>query len=346
MWSKNFPAGRHTLRRSLATDWGYAYIIQLKPGEPEDPFTQPCHEDAYPWFETIKPKAAEQPRPVANVTANGTIAVPTMDGDEIAVAGATAFVQLPEYQLSASAFLQQQQQQPKSLRVTAEAPMSRIPLMDGATSPGYPMRRVCKCKDGYRGDGVISCNPVDACKRDHGGCASSASCESTGPNTTRCICPRGFNGVDGTVCTKNQPCQNAGACAVNALCFDEGDGIHKTCACPSGFTGDGTATGSGCADINPCLTANGGCDGNARCHKTGRGQRECVCKPGYNATARDGFKGVVCDKVDHCSLSGAPKCDINALCLSEWPGFLGFLGVAVVCLLLPLSCFIVCCICF
>jgi hypothetical protein len=300
MWSKHFPAGHHTLRRSLATEWGYAYIIQLKPGEPEDPFTTACHEDGYPWFETIKPVVLKKKAAPSNTT-NLTKAA-----KNATAASAVAFLEVPPANKTV----------PK-LSVMAEAPILRIPLMDGVTTPGYPMRRICKCKDGYRGDGVIACNPVDGCKRNHGGCASSATCESIGPNVTKCTCPRGFNG-DGTVCIKNKPCRNKGACAVNAQCFDEGDGIHKTCACPAGFTGDGTVTGSGCTDVNPCITANGGCDSNARCHKTGRGQRECICKPGFNATVRDGFKGVTCDPIDHCNPATPVQfCDINARCFSE-----------------------------
>ncbi|MBL8939151.1 MAG: hypothetical protein JNM69_31600, partial [Archangium sp.] len=72
-----------------------------------------------------------------------------------------------------------------------------------------------------------------------------------------------------------------GGCDANATCSNTPG--SRTCACNSGFTGNGTT----CADVNECLTGNGGCSTNATCTNT-PGSRTCACNAGY------GGNGITC----------------------------------------------------
>ena len=65
----------------------------------------------------------------------------------------------------------------------------------------------------------------------------------------------------------------------DAVCTDtEGD---FTCACQSGFTGDGLS----CTNIDECAENLHACDANATCSDTAGGY-ECTCNAGYGG---DGF---------------------------------------------------------
>ncbi|XP_067652542.1 fibrillin-2-like [Haliotis asinina] len=59
-------------------------------------------------------------------------------------------------------------------------------------------------------------------------------------------------------------------------------------------------------DVNECLTANGGCDSNARCDNT-IGSFTCTCNNGYSG---DGFN---CTDVNECTINNG-GCDSNARC--------------------------------
>ena len=58
-----------------------------------------------------------------------------------------------------------------------------------------------------------------------------------------------------------------------------------TCACASGYTGDGTA----CTDIDECTAETDNCDANAACTNTAGGFT-CACNSGYTGS------GTVCTR--------------------------------------------------
>ncbi|KAB1270060.1 Stabilin-2 [Camelus dromedarius] len=69
------------------------------------------------------------------------------------------------------------------------------------TTPG---RRVCVCKAGYAGDGIM-CREINPCLENNGGCHKYAECTQTGPNQAICNCLLKYTG-DGKVCTLIDVC--------------------------------------------------------------------------------------------------------------------------------------------
>ena len=97
----------------------------------------------------------------------------------------------------------------------------------------------------------------------------------------------------------------ADACDADATCTNS-TGSYS-CACNSGFKGDGKV----CDDINECLVDNGGCDKNAKCTNA-PGSSSCACAPFWSGD------GKTCTDVDECAkdnggcgLPGAYSCKNN-----------------------------------
>ncbi|XP_068611107.1 stabilin-2 [Brachionichthys hirsutus] len=129
----------------------------------------------------------------------------------------------------------------------------------------------CLCAAGFQGNGT-SCQAVDACASDNGGCSLDAVCKRTRPGRRDCVCNRGYSG-DGLVCVEINPCvEGNGGCHDNAACVHVGPN-KTTCACRDGFHGDGQT----CTVVNLCLKRNGGCHDYARCNTTAPGVRTCTC---------------------------------------------------------------------
>ncbi|KAJ6658971.1 hypothetical protein lerEdw1_019608 [Lerista edwardsae] len=78
------------------------------------------------------------------------------------------------------------------------------------TTPG---NRVCVCKAGYTGDGIV-CLEINPCLTNNGGCDKKAECSHVGPN------------------------QNNGGCGKYAFCNDT-EQTERTCTCKSNYIGDG-----------------------------------------------------------------------------------------------------------
>ncbi len=75
-----------------------------------------------------------------------------------------------------------------------------------------------------------------------------------------------------------------------------GEGVQRLSgtACPTGYQGGP----GGCAEIDECLVANGGCSPDATCTNT-PGSFSCACRPGFSGD------GGVCADIDECaSLNG------------------------------------------
>ncbi|KAF7240662.1 Stabilin-2 [Varanus komodoensis] len=102
------------------------------------------------------------------------------------------------------------------------------------TTPG---NRVCVCKAGYTGDGIV-CFQINPCLQNNGGCDKNAECAHTGPNQAACNCMKRYSG-DGKTCTYISQCSiNNGGCADYAICNDT-ENSERTCTCRPSYVGDG-----------------------------------------------------------------------------------------------------------
>ncbi|KAH0516419.1 Stabilin-2 [Microtus ochrogaster] len=102
------------------------------------------------------------------------------------------------------------------------------------TTPGS---RVCVCKAGYTGDGIV-CLEINPCLENNGGCDRNAECTQTGPNQAVCNCLPKFTG-DGKACTLINVClTNNGGCSPFATCTHTGQD-QRICTCKQNYTGDG-----------------------------------------------------------------------------------------------------------
>ncbi|KAG8514099.1 Stabilin-2, partial [Galemys pyrenaicus] len=102
------------------------------------------------------------------------------------------------------------------------------------TTPGS---RVCVCRAGYAGDGIV-CLEINPCLENNGGCHQHAECTHTGPNQAVCNCLPKYTG-DGKACTLINIClTNNGGCSEFAICNHTGLD-ERTCTCKPNYVGDG-----------------------------------------------------------------------------------------------------------
>ena len=162
------------------------------------------------------------------------------------------------------------------------------------------------CPAGYvdtNGDGTL-CSDINECDTSNGGCAQNCFNET---GSFYCTCEAGYVlNVDGLGCDDLNECEtDDNNCDANALCTNVPDGGGFSCACNSGWTGEGTV----CTDLNECTTDNNNCDViNATCTNVlDGGGFTCTCNSGWTGD------GTVCTDLNECT-TGDNNCDVNALC--------------------------------
>lgn len=138
---------------------------------------------------------------------------------------------------------------------------------------------------------INECTSGNPCNEDSG---TGNACVNATPRYN-CTCTTGWvlqnDGSFMETCTNVNECATPGICGVGS-CFDN-PGSYS-CACPSGYTFNGTT----CADINECSPA--GVCGVGSCTNS-PGSYSCTCPGGYT------FNGVTCEVNNACN-AGTDNC--------------------------------------
>jgi len=147
----------------------------------------------------------------------------------------------------------------------------------------------------------LSCTATDVCTAGactgHGNACGSNSTGCTEGTPKVCTCTAPFVNSAGQCVPATNEC-NAAPCVANASCQDPSSAANDyVCTCPSGFSGDGKKTGTGCTNIddcggNPCGAGLGTCVDGVNSHT-------CSCNAGY------------------VEVSGACVCDMNGTFASQ-----------------------------
>lgn len=190
------------------------------------------------------------------------------------------------------------------------------PCGDNATCVNTPGTFECSCISGYLGDG-ITCVDVNECDTNNGGCDALTTCTNT-PGTRICgACPSGYAGNGDEGCMDIDECtSDTDDCDSNPVAICSNTPGAFTCACPSGYEGDGHGS-SGCVDINECASGNGGCDTSpmVTCTNTEGGRTCGPCPSGYTG---NGIGANGCQDINECATSNG-GCDAAATCMNT-PG--------------------------
>jgi len=194
---------------------------------------------------------------------------------------------------------------------------------------------ICRCEDGFEGDGWKTCDDINECAVDRP-CHENAKCINS-PGSYKCQCQSGFTG-DGV-----KKCEQFSLCSISqifipchplAICYGRGSLGIPFCECRDGFKGDGREE---CLDVNECLEYNGGCDhecvntvGNFKCkcfegyqlapnkkacldidecrENNGGCEHICINEPGsYQCSCPEGYRlaedGKSCEDIDECAVN-------------------------------------------
>jgi len=181
-----------------------------------------------------------------------------------------------------------------------------------AVCMNLPGSFVCQCKEGYTGDGVVSCTDIDDCSI--GAKCFAGKCVDLGPSDFRCVCNQGYEDrlcdLDINECaafTHNCTPYDPKTGTERALCKNT-PGSFK-CKCRPGFAGDGIGP-EGCDDIDDCGSAP--CE-NGTCQDLGVQTYGCTCDYGWKDTNCD-------HDVNEC-IDGAHDCHPEGKCVNTPGGF-------------------------
>lgn len=150
------------------------------------------------------------------------------------------------------------------------------------------------------GNGVIEIAEIcdDSNTTGWDGCAADCSAVESG---YECL-------VEGAACTDINECGlGTDNCHIDATCSNTPGSF--SCACDSGFTGDGVTT---CDDIDECGLGTDNCSVDATCSNT-IGAFACTCNFGFTGD------GATCTDIDECASPMTNNCDSNATCTND-PG--------------------------
>lgn len=178
-----------------------------------------------------------------------------------------------------------------------------VPLAECMDAPGTSAVFTCACPSGYAGNGRSSgtrCTNINECAADPcgpnddgsgpngNGCRERALSAWTAPGYD-CSCAAGY-ATNGTTCVVATECITGAAdCVSIATCLDPTPAVGDfTCTCPTGYAGDGRASGSGCTDIDECASGADVCGPNEVCVNNVGTPNDCVCAPGYRRATPDG----------------------------------------------------------
>ncbi len=189
-------------------------------------------------------------------------------------------------------------------------------VTSGATTSAGTKFVTCTVSDGQAraSDAPIALTVVAVCGdgRVEGteGCDDDDLDNGDGCNAV-CVVESGWDcaGTAPSVCTDIDECATeADDCVALAACNDTDGGF--TCACPTGYAGDGEASGTGCTDIDECAAETDDCVALAACNDTD-GDYTCVCPAGYAGDGEAGGTG--CTDIDECAAE-TDDCVAGATC--------------------------------
>ncbi|KAG5831344.1 hypothetical protein ANANG_G00302770 [Anguilla anguilla] len=170
---------------------------------------------------------------------------------------------------------------------------------DGASCVNSAGSYRCDCGSGFIFN-ASKCQDLDECAAGH--CSPYATCANF-PGSFTCQCRRGYEG-NGISCVDLDECKLAQQCHASAVCVNLPGSYN--CTCLPGYSGNGVTE---CADVNECLTGNGGCSSWATCVNS-KGSYSCVCAPGFSLVNKTS-----CRDVDECQ--GVPgPCQANERCVN------------------------------
>jgi hypothetical protein len=172
---------------------------------------------------------------------------------------------------------------------SAQNDACNLGVCTGGTCGKSPKADNTACDDG------LACTATDVCKTgvckgSGDSCGANASACSEGPPKA-CTCNATYMSSGGTCVPDTNECDTA-PCVASATCNDPSSAANNVvCTCPTGFSGDGKKTGTGCTNIddcvgNPCGAGLGTCVDGINTHT-------CTCNAGF------------------VSVGGACECDMN-----------------------------------
>ncbi|XP_060566863.1 nidogen-1-like [Ruditapes philippinarum] len=133
-------------------------------------------------------------------------------------------------------------------------------------------------------------------------------CRLAAKNVVTCDCTgSGYTGDYCTVDVDECASSSSNNCDENAQCTNTNGSF--TCACNTGYTGDGVS----CTDIDEC--DNTPCDSNATCENTA-GSFTCTCNTGYTGNGLPGN----CGNIDEC-VTLETACAEGYGCEDKIPGY-------------------------